>query len=49
MFNITFQVFCAGILRLITVYYQSMFDKIIKKCKLNQELGIDNTKHEVIS
>ncbi|XP_016663454.1 3-ketodihydrosphingosine reductase isoform X2 [Acyrthosiphon pisum] len=31
------QVFCAGILRLITVYYQSTFDKIIKKCKLDRE------------
>lgn len=33
----TFQVFCAGILRLITVYYQSTFDKIIKKCKFDRE------------
>jgi len=32
-----FQVLCAGILRLITVYYQSTFDKIIKKCKLDRE------------
>lgn len=37
-----FQVFCAGTLRLITVYYQSMFDKIVKKCKLERELGNTN-------
>ncbi|XP_015366557.1 PREDICTED: 3-ketodihydrosphingosine reductase [Diuraphis noxia] len=31
------QVFCGGILRLITVYYQYLFDKIIEKCKLERE------------
>ncbi|XP_025205163.1 3-ketodihydrosphingosine reductase isoform X2 [Melanaphis sacchari] len=37
------QVFGAGILRLITVYYQSIFDKIIKKCKSDRE-NIKNNK-----
>ncbi|XP_026817902.1 3-ketodihydrosphingosine reductase [Rhopalosiphum maidis] len=37
------QVFGAGILRLITVYYQTMFDKIIIKCKLDRE-NVKNNK-----
>ncbi|VVC26825.1 Hypothetical protein CINCED_3A011929 [Cinara cedri] len=36
------QVFCTGILRLVSVYYLSMFDKIIKNCKLDRDFGNRN-------
>jgi len=38
-----FQVFGAGILRLIAVYYLTIFDNIIKKCKLDRE-NVKNNK-----
>jgi len=38
------QVLGAGFLRLINVYYQSLFYKIVKKCKFDKELSKTNTK-----